>query len=141
MHRESKNAAVIRAYEQHSYTDHKGTTWRHGMQGWYGRLPGEAENTLLDHRLMIALITHENPPERWEIYNTDNLLPVGLGSFHSEEAAQATIERFRARDEKAGRPAKSLAARPVIRFHEEMPEPKAKPVKSSRRPGYSTLSV
>jgi hypothetical protein len=90
---------------------------------------------------MVALITHENPPERWEIYNALNLLPVGLGTFHTEEAAQATIDRFHGRDEKAGRPPKPLAARPVISIPEDRPEPKVKPLKSRRRPGLTRLSL
>lgn len=141
MHRESKNPAVAGAYKNQTYTDAAGTVWQCGFSGWYGRPPGEEENIVMEHPVMVALITQENPPERWEIYNTLNLLPVGLGTFHSEEAAAATVARFHGRDEKAGRPPKPLGVRPVIQIPEDRPEPKEKPLKSRRRPGFTKLSV
>jgi hypothetical protein len=58
------NKAVERAYEEGSYTDRQGVTWRRGMDGWFDdNFQGGV--LLVRHHDFVGFIESENPEPSW----------------------------------------------------------------------------
>lgn len=58
----SDNPAVRKAYDDGTYTDAKGVTYRRGMDGWFvDNIDGKGGMMLVWHHHFVELIEKENP--------------------------------------------------------------------------------
>jgi hypothetical protein len=59
----SKNPAVIKAYDEGTYTDRHGVEWKRGMDGWFDRSDPKMV-CLIWHHNFVELVESENPQEK-----------------------------------------------------------------------------
>lgn len=56
----SENPAVRKAYEDRTYTDKEGTTWRRGMDGWFDDSK-RPDIWLIRHHSFVEMVEREHP--------------------------------------------------------------------------------